>query len=396
MRRHRWIGIALLLGATAGRLWAQNPEELLKTYTRNFVIASLDIKVQIVQDAGATGLRELGPLYLQAVDYVLNNYALIESDQRFHQLAVLATDLLKQAGYTAARHSVWRLFETDSETGVRVSCLSALGTLAKGDEEIIRYMNLWLEAQNNVFQTGKVPDVYVIYAGVSALGELGDRSSFPVLFGTMSLGYTSDITRLARESLFRLRGGLAEGLLGVLRDGPMPQKKLALEMALSSDRLGEQEKGRVAEFAMDVGLHSATSDNPSRQVAREIRFLAARALGELQWSSATPLAVEHLDTVLQEYDRGVTDKLRLLEAIGCLGSMSTHEAAVRLTQYLVLLNSYTERSQEFDGRIVLAVVDSLGKLGDKVAFDDLMYVQYLSYSAEVKRAARAALDRLRW
>ncbi len=76
--------------------------------------------------------------------------------------------------------------------------------------------------------------------------------------------------------------------------------------------------------------------------------------------------------------------------------MSTHEAAVRLTQYLVLLNSYTEKGRGYDEQVVLTLLDNLGILADKVAFDDLMYTQYLNYSAGVKKAARAALDNLKW
>jgi hypothetical protein len=76
--------------------------------------------------------------------------------------------------------------------------------------------------------------------------------------------------------------------------------------------------------------------------------------------------------------------------------MNTHDAAARLTQYLVLVNSYTEKNKGFDERIVMAIVANLGALGDKVAFDDLMYTQYLSYSPSVKKAARSALDKLKW
>jgi hypothetical protein len=45
---------------------------------------------------------------------------------------------------------------------------------------------------------------------------------------------------------------------------------------------------------------------------------------------------------------------------------------------------------------VFAVLQNLGALADKVAFDDLMYTQYLNYSTGVKKAARAALDKLKW
>jgi HEAT repeat protein len=279
---------------------------------------------------------------------------------------------------------------------VRISCLNALGTLAQGDEEVIEYLNVWLQQENTIFQTGKVPDVYVISAAVRALAQLGDKSSFPVLFNTMTIGYTDDISRSAREGLFRLGGELKENMIGILKESALEEKKLALQMSVETDRLDETAKAEIAQFAMDVGLHTAMVDNPSRQIARDIRYIAAQALTERKWSAATDLAIEHFDTVLLEYDRGLTDKRRVVEAVECLGAMGTHEAAVRLTQYLVLLNAYTERQQEFDNIIVLAVVENLGILGDKTAFDDLLYAQYLSYSSEIKNAAREALDNLNW
>lgn len=396
MKKVRRLVVFLLFFLLTSGLWAQDTQDLLRSFTRNFAIASLDVKMQIIQDAGNSGYSGMGPLYRQAIDFVLNNFTLIDTDQRFRQLAILALDQMEASGYTEGRYSVLKLFDIEQETGVRISCLNALGTLAQGDEEIIEYLNVWLNQQNTVFQSGKVPDIYVISAAVRALAQLGDQSSFPVLFSTMTIGYTDDITRSAREGLFRLGGELKDNMIAILKGSDLEEKKLALQMSMESDRLDDNAKAEIAQFAMDVGLHTAAADNPSRQIAREIRYLAAVALTERKWSSATDLAIEHFDTVLLEYDRGLTDKRRVVEAVDCLGAMRTHEAAVRLTQYLVLLNAYTERQQEFDNVIVLAVVRNLGILGDKSAFDDLLYAQYLSYSSEIKKAARNALDNLRW
>ncbi len=396
MKIVRWMAVFLVFFLLVSSLWAQEPEDLLRSFTRNFAIASLDVKMQIIQDAGNSGYSGLGPLYWQAVDYVLDNFSLIDIDQRFRQLAVLAIDQLGSAGYTEGKYSVWTLFDTDEDTGVRISCLNALGTLAQGDEEILEYMNLWLQNQNAVFQSGRVPDVYVISAAVRTLGELGDQSSFPVLFATMNVGYTDDISRSARENLYRLDGELKDSMIVILKESDLAEKKSALEMSLETDRLKQEEKGEIAQFALDVGLHTAAVDNPSRQIARDMRYIAAVALAQRKWASATDLAIEHFDAVLLEYDRVLTDKRRVVEAIDCLGAMGTHEAAVRLTQYLVLLNSYTERLREFDNIIVLAVIENLGSLGDKTAFDDLLYAQYLSYSSEIKKAARDALENLKW
>jgi HEAT repeat protein len=389
------IGLIFLLAAGAG--WSQTPQDLLKSYLRNFAIASLDVKVQIVLDAGQRGLKELGPLYLQAVDYVLENFSLLETDQRFRTLALAALTQVRATGFAEARHSVWKLFQTDTSQDVRQSALDALAVIGKGDAEVARSLTLWLEAQNTVFQTGKVPEVPVILSAVKALGALGDPISFPVLFATMNLGYTDEVSRQARLSLLAIPGDHRAQFIGILRDSSLPEKQLALSMAMEFPRLSDADKGAIAEFALDVGLHTAASDNQSRPLARELRFQAARTLTGRRWSKATPLAIEHFDALLLEYERGLADRRFLIEAINLLGDMGTHEAAVRLTQYLVQLNAYTERVREFDSTIVLAVIENLGRLGDKVAFDDLQYVEYLkSYSPEVLAAARKVRAGLKW
>jgi HEAT repeat protein len=397
MKKTKYALTALaLIVLSGGLLWAQDAQELLKSYKRNFAIASLEVKVQIIQDAGKAGSREIGPLFQQAVDFVLENYSFLDTDQRFRTLAMAAADQIRSTGYIEARYSIWKLFQTDTSQGVRMSCLNALAVVGKGDPEIAQNLNLWLASQNSVFQTGKIPDVPVILAAVKALGSLGDGSSFAVLFSTMNVGYPADVSRASREALLAIPGDLKKAFLEVLQSSPLPEKRQALEMALDSSRLSDSDKGEIAEFAMDVGLHTAAADNQLKASAREIRFIAARALNARKWTKATPLAIEHFNALLLEYDRGLADRRFLVEAIDCLGNMGTHEAAVRLTQYLILLNSYTEKLQEFDGTIVLAVIQNLGKLGDKVAFDDLMYVDYLSYSGEIKAAARKVRGSLRW
>lgn len=390
------IAVLALLILWSGPLWAQDTQELLKSFKRNFVIASLEVKIQIVQDAAKTGSREMGPLYLQAVDFVLENFSYLDVEQRFRVLGALAADQIRATGYRDARYSVWKLFQTDSSQDLRLSCLNALAVVGKGDPEIVQNLNLWLTAQNTVFQTGKVPDVPVILAAVKALGSLSDASSFPVLFNTMNLGYPEEVTRASRQALQSIPGDLKAAYLDVLQSRPLPEKRLALEMALDSDRLSDADKGALAELALDMGLHTAAADNQLKAAARELRFSAVKALSARKWSKATALAIEHFNTLLLEYEHGLADRRFLVEAMDCLGSMGTHEAAVRLTQYLILLNSYTERVREFDSVIILSVIQNLGRLGDKVAFDDLMYVEYLSYPNEIKATARKVRSNLKW
>jgi HEAT repeat protein len=283
---------------------------------------------------------------------------------------------------------------TDTQT--LSSAAGALGVVGVGDPDTITNLNRYVDSQNILFTSGKTPDFGVLAAALKALGSIGDPSSFPFLFTSMNAGYPDQVATIAKEALLAVKGDFSDLLTGVIKTRPLPEKKLAVQMALDSDKLTDDQKAKVAELSLDIGLHTGASDAEGKGILRDIRYQAAAALGARKWSHAIGFLIEHLDNAIGEYDKGLIDRNHLLDAIGDLGATNTHDAAVRLTQYLVLLNSYTEKGKAYDDQVVFTVLQNLGALGDKVAFDDLMYTQYLNYSTGVKKAARAALDKLKW
>jgi hypothetical protein len=383
--------------AVASMSFAQDAQKILDTFRRNFAIASLDVKIQILQDAAAgKTATSMGPLFQQAVDFVTDNANLIPTDARFNQLAGIGAEQIGVVGYTAGKDSVWKLFQVTQDSQTLSKAAAALGVVGKGDADTVANLNRYVDSQNSIFASGKTPDMAVLAASLKALGTLGDPSSFLVLFSSMNLGYPDQVAAIAKDALLSIKGDFKELLLGVIRGRPLSEKKLALQMALDSDKLTEEQKAQVSEVALDLGLHSTAADAVDKSLLRDIRYQAAAALAARKWSDAAGLLIEHLDNSIGEFDRGLVDRNHLLDAIGDLGAMNTHEAAVRLTQFLVLINSYTEKGKAYDELIVLAVLQNLGALADKVAFDDLMYTQYLNYSTGVKKAARTALDKLKW
>jgi hypothetical protein len=381
----------------ASSVFAQDAQKILDTMRRNFAIASLDVKIQILQDAAAgKTATAMGPLFQQAVDFVTDNANLIPTDARFNQLAALGAQQVGVVGYAAAKDSVWKLFKVTQDTETLAAAAAALGAIGTGDADTIANLNRYVDNANASFSSGKTPDLAVLAAAFKALGALGDPSSFPFLFSAVNLGYPDTMTAIAKDSLLAIKGDFQAMLLDVIKSRPLPEKKLALQMALDSDKLTDDKKAQLSEVALDIGLHSGASDAAGKGVLRDIRFQAAAALGARKWAHAIGLLIEHLDLSIGEFDKGLVDRNHLLDAIGDLGATNTHDAAVRLTQFLVLINSYTEKGKAYDDQLVFAVLQNLGALGDKVAFDDLMYTQYLNYSTGVKKAARAALDNLKW
>ncbi len=133
MRRSVCLCAAFI--AVASLSFAQDAQKVLDTFKRNFAIASLDVKIQILQDAAAGKTASaMGPLFQQAADFVTDNANLIPTDARFNQLAGIAAEQIGVVGYTAGRDSVWKLFGVTQDSQTLAKAAAALESWAPGTQ----------------------------------------------------------------------------------------------------------------------------------------------------------------------------------------------------------------------------------------------------------------------
>jgi hypothetical protein len=383
--------LVVLLGLP---LAAQEENGLLTPYRKSFARGSLSTKIQVLQDASNEDLQGMRPLYLQALRFYMDNISILENDATAIEMTKLSVTLIGKSGYTNAASPLWELFSAVDHTGIRVSVMNALGELLEPDHELVAKLERWLNEQNSSFRSGEEVDVQVLAEAVRTLGDIGSPSSFPVLFAAAHLGYPDRVSQASREALGSIEGDLTERVAAVIRQGFAGEKLSALEWALERDFFSKEQKGRIAHTALEAGLASSSNAAENKQL-RELRYAAVRRLTELSWSEATPTVIEHFNRTVTEVERGIADEARLLEAISALGAMGTHEAAKRLTLYLEVLNSYVENGRSINERVALTVIRNLGRIGDRIAFDHVLYTRYLDYSRSVKEAAREVLQDLK-
>jgi hypothetical protein len=395
--RRALLFFALAACLAAAGLMAQDAGSVLLTYQRNFVRSSLSTKLELLKEAGKSATVDMGPLYDTALRFTLDNIGLLGQDAQLRDLALLALKKVGESGWPKAADDVWSVFQVYAgDAELRAAAVLAYSRTGAAEAKTVSDLVSFLASQNTLYKSGLQPEYPAFEAAVDALGALASDRAYQVLFATYVAGPNSTLKYKAASSMTRLGGQLSAFLAEVIAKSPVLEKVAALELGLGVSTLLGDEQGYLSEAALSAAL-DWRGDSPVEQSAiRKLRNTAIREIKELGWQRAAPLAIRHFRLLLADYNDGKVAESDLLDAVACLGAMGSTEAAQALSLYLQLVNAQTEQGKPWDEALLLGVIDALGSLGDKVAFDYLLYVGYLQYPESIKGAAKAALQELKW
>ena len=389
----RLIGCLLIFLISASSFLFADIDKL-RIFQKNFLRASLSTKIQVLQDASDETDVDMGPLYLQALDFSIKNTAFLGDDPIARELSILAVRLVSVAGYREALMPLWDLFTLDLNRSVRIEALSAIAGLTPPEPAVVAELNRWITDQNEAFKNSESVDFIVLSEAALTLGILGDERSFSVLFSMSTTGYPEMVANKARTALYKIEGDFTELIVQVLRQNPVAEKLQAFRLANENSDLSADMKAKIAEIALSQALASEYRNPVDRGSQRQLRYESVRVLSDYGWATATTNVITHFNLLVEEFSAGIGEISNIIEAIDALGAMGTHEAAERLALYLDVLNSDVETGKAVSDQIALAVITNLGALEDLVAFETLLFVGYLEYSEQVKNAATDAIDKL--
>jgi HEAT repeat protein len=377
-------------------------DPVLQAYRRRFDRAALSAKAEVLREAAADTAAAgiTGPLYESALRFALGNLAMHKGDPDMIRLAGSAARGAGSAGFTGSLDTLLLLFASDPDPLVKTEIIGALGVLGRGNSRVIESLNRYLDDRNRLFRSGagaRAGGEYgTVAACIGALGTVGDDSSFPVLFGVLGSGYGEAMDREALAAMDAIPGNYGQFLLGIIRNNPPEEKLAACSAALGNARFSPAELGRIAEAALEQSLGYFPGSAGDTAALSGMGYASALALTRLQWTRGSAQAVRHFYRVRADFQQGLAPLERFLEAIDCLGAIGTRDAVIALGLQLGLLNAEAERTGAFNEDITLALVRALGNIGDKSAFDHLLYISYIPYPEHIKAAAEEALNRLKW
>lgn len=382
----------VLLGAVAAFAFGQDENPQLSSMQQTFENANQEVKLRLLNRVwGRDDASEFGPLYGQALEYVVNNAGNLDTSSTLQDMARIGIGGVEQSGYSAALDALWALFRNTESTELRVRVINASAAVGADDEEAKAVLNRWVRERHDDFAGNGTLDTQVMEAAVRAMGQLGDPMFYPTLLNAVILQYDRRVVQGAQESIGSLQGSVAE-LAAEDFDTRSPS---ALEQAvgylLGSDQLSGSEKSELARAAMVEALSRSTTNVEQLEALRQVRYQALSQIVSSGYGEATSALIRHFNRTVQEYDAGRVQKSRILDAIDGLGAMGTEAASARLSRYLELLNTRTENDRPTDTQLTLAVVRNLGRLSQEVAYNPLFYASLLEYPARVQTAIEEAL-----
>jgi len=405
--RKLFISFFLFIFISSG-IFCESP--LLQTYLQRFVRADLLAKIELLyevysnSEAAHTGFSQnfnSSYFYEYAVQFVLDNYAQIDDLRDMNTIINISLNGILQEynkgnieskNINSIINVLWKLFLEYPDSHSRAEVIITLGLIGKEDQILIDKINSYLMELNLLFRSGENVDYSIISACISALMELGNSSSYPVLFSIICSDFPEVLASESYGALELIPGNLQQFLLNIIENNPPDEKFAAFKAVINSNRLSIPERGLLAELALAQSLLSSEDD----VYLSAMRYTAVLLLTNLRWTRANALAIRHYYRVQADYSQDIVPKERFLEAISCLGSVGNSDAALVLVLQLGLINLRTENTGNYDAEITLSIVQSLGLIGDNAAFNHLTSVTKLPYNEDIIAAAKEAITRLKW
>lgn len=355
-------------------------------YKKKFIKGNITDKTTAVREAsGQEGIW----LSQKAIDFVLENNDIIGTDRDMDGLAVAAVLSLpndyvyglSETEKTKVLEKFIELFEKFSRSNtVQIAVQSKVLSLKDNINT-----SPFTEVLNKFLQSSTVlsSDSSLLKSVINSLGFIGNNISFSILYNNLNDKRYSAYYPEIEETIKKLI--------------PVSMNEV-LQIIHSHDAANTQ---RIFNLVKDAEISTTNLCEISENILNDspiisLKFDALVILNSHKWTRASNSVLTFFASAQNDFQNELITEEQFVSLIDSLVNISPLDAVNPLIKYLGELNQQLEYNNSVAQNVVLAVINSLGAIGDKQAFDSLLSVTYLNYPEPVLSAARQALAGLRW
>ena len=374
---------------------------------KDFVRENIKGKTAVITGADKSD-TEFTELCLFSLRFIQMNYPLLSSDDDFIRLARETVKRIPAAGHPDVLPLLENIFSMTENAELQKDILNNLiesadtpsfqSAVLRAESSSVRQINTYTEKKAYDFTAGTElsdSDIDLLKTAITALGKFKNPSSFSVLFSCY-MSADKDISAQAEHALENFTGIYDKHIRVLIANGNITEKRRALDLVLNNPKNSDFFKAEMSENALARTIKCNSLSAADAKECIRLKMSAVRELYRVSWTRSPALMKEVFIAAQKEYSEGLLIDGQFIEIMYAFTRLASAEAGSYLSAYLKELNKNREENKDVSTPIVLAVIQSLQLLGDKTAFDDLLYTTYQSYPEEVLQAARDALSKLKW
>lgn len=340
-------------------------------------------------------------LTTKSLNFILENKDYLVSDREFDGLAI-ATILSINNDYLSSLYEMekldllYELIEIfnffNNSSIVQTAVLSKVESLNN-----FISTSIFTDLLNNYIQENNVQTVNhdTFRAIINTLGVIGDNISFSILYNMLNdkryLNFKNDI----ENSIIALSQISINEIMQIVHCKDIYQIRQIFTLIQKNPNNSKKMLSEIAENVLNETI-LLVGNSSDKQSVVELQIYSLNILSENNWTRASDSVISFFDFAKNEYVENIMNENQFVSVINSLINIAPINAVNPLIKYLGELNSQVERDSEVSQEIALAVINTLGAIGDKSAFDSLLSVTYLNYSEPVLSSARKALAGLKW
>lgn len=364
-----------------------------------FIKGNIADKTSAVREANGSEAEWISS---QAVAFCLENKSVLGNDRELEGLAVAAVlsyspELVKKQSeaqkQTLTDNFISLFTEFNKSSTVQIAVISKIIALKDSlpSASFTALLNSYLKTTDV-----KSADSGVFKAAIGALEAIGNSESFKLLYGYLNNNAYSNYKKEIEKTTIALIPNAMDEVIGLIKGADMNKISSIYELVQKNSQISKKNLCEISENVLTESILLIDSSSGISPESLNLQLTALTILSENSWTRASASALSYFDLSKKLYEKKNMNEEQFTTVITSLRNIAPLDAVAPLISYLEELNDRTEKGSPVASEIILAVINTLGAIGDKAAFDSLLAVTYLTYEESVLTAAREALSGLRW
>lgn len=337
-----------------------------------------------------------------ALDFVLENKEIIGDDRELDALAVATvysinndyvTNLSDKQKFVLMNKFIDLFNKYNKSPVVQTSVISKVIS----QKDILNHNNFTAVlnsyiSKNNINQI----DSTVAKSIFSAFETIGNNETFLILYTLRDNEKYKNYSQNIENALVALIPISMNEVLNIIHQKDIAKITSIFNLVKNNSKISTNSVCEIAENVLNESILLSEDSSKITDDYIRLQLDALEILSKNNWTRASSIALSYFETAKRLYSENRLKNSDMQLVISSLSNIAPVNAVLPLSKYLEELNSKKEQNEEISSDVVLTVIQTLGAIGDKSAFDSLLAVTYLDYPESVLTAARDALSGLKW